>query len=343
MDTARRPVAAHVMKVLIATASHFAVRPPLPTGVRTLVENSFPCGNPNLAYRNNCLVPGAFPLECSYSTRAADTFRFTVQGFMHLPAPERLEASVRLANDLVHAHLGATEAREFTRLLHIWLPYCRPRPDRFGAFLGMGVQPRGISEIKIYLEVDGGAAIDTREWLPPTVSSILQGGLIPRFVGIAGQWGASSSRAYFTVIRDIDCPTLCACISDDWPEQVKAALAAAISRIVGPTMRFPAGSLMLAGNYPRHRDVKVEVSARRIGLSLDQLPHLAEFASRPAVARHRISEWARSLDHLKGTYASFATVVSFNFNDKARLGMTAYAHPSWAQEITSPNRAGTGS
>ncbi|WP_158619437.1 hypothetical protein [Corallococcus sp. AB011P] len=118
-----------------------------------LFERTFalPAGDPR--YSGNALVPGALPLEVSFSESAPHQLRLDAEPFGLLLAPrERLahvEQALRAQAQQAFPHALATA---FDAASEQWRGHVQEEAARFGAFFGAAIDATGLAEIKLYRE-----------------------------------------------------------------------------------------------------------------------------------------------------------------------------------------------
>jgi hypothetical protein len=117
----------------------------------TLLDRTFdrPPGDPS--YGANTLVPGAPPLEVSYSEREPAALRLDAEPFApNLTPTARRAETIATVAALTRAQFGEPMADRFAAAVTPWIA---APPVRFGAFFGAALDAAGLAETTVYLEM----------------------------------------------------------------------------------------------------------------------------------------------------------------------------------------------
>jgi hypothetical protein len=165
-----------------------------------LLDRSFdlPLGDPR--YRDNALLPGALPLEHSFSEIAADTLRLDMEplGPNASPASRQQEAS-REMRRLVQGYYGRGALDWFDQHSEPWRGSRINGAARFGAWFGAAFDGDGLREAKVYYELGPGQLDD----LPYNLQHVARvamsclPGLVPIFTSVACGRSQGAQRIYF--------------------------------------------------------------------------------------------------------------------------------------------------
>lgn len=188
-----------VAQRLESAAHRLRTASPLPY-VRPLLERTFalPAGDPR--YARNALMPGAAPLEPSFSELEPGQLRFNIQplGPQEAPVARRDEAT-REMRRLVGPVFGDGALRWFDERSEEWRGMGAGSRLKFGAFFGSSYDGEGLSGTKVYYESTPGQ----RGALPAGLSSLVQlatesmPGLFPIFTSITCRRESGNQRATF--------------------------------------------------------------------------------------------------------------------------------------------------
>jgi hypothetical protein len=117
----------------------------------TLLDRTFdrPPGDPT--FGANTLVPGAPPLEVSFSEREPAVLRFDAEPFEpDLSPTARRTETIAAVESLSREWFGGLVAERFAATV---APWTSPPPVRFGAFFGAAINATGLAETTVYLEM----------------------------------------------------------------------------------------------------------------------------------------------------------------------------------------------
>lgn len=165
-----------------------------------LIDRSFPLPLDDPRYGKNHLAPNCVPLELSFSEMAGKTLRFDMQPGDPSAGPlTRMQEASREMRRLVHSNYGSAALHYFDRASEPWRGSGTHANTQFGAWFGMGVDPWGLQESKVYYEMRPGD-LDN---LPPNLQQVARvamdalPGLEPIFTSIACNRQRGAQRIYF--------------------------------------------------------------------------------------------------------------------------------------------------
>ncbi len=196
--TSVAPASRHVKRLLRQAARALATSDPT-VSLHTLLEQTFERPLEDPAYRDNRLVPGSLPLECSFSERARDALRLDLQPFDPLlSARKRREQMHAMARRLIARHLGGVTLAWFDQRSQSWRETHLPDSAQFGAFFGASFDGLGVCDVKIYYELSPTAPDTFPAGLAEVVRSVESAlpGLSPRFGSVACCRAGGLERVY---------------------------------------------------------------------------------------------------------------------------------------------------
>ncbi|MFD5597825.1 hypothetical protein [Streptomyces griseorubiginosus] len=135
----------------------------------------------------------------------------------------------------------------------------------------MTADDEGLSQVKVYPEVDAADPIRARDWLPDSLCAAYGDALVPVFAGLVCGRRSVERRMYFAVRSDTCLRTVTECTGERFDS---------LTRLLGRAS-LPAGSLLLTGNHAAPHTLKVEISLRRLGVGFAEVAaHLGAFLNR---------------------------------------------------------------
>lgn len=157
-----------------------------------------PVGDPR--YGQNELTPGYTPIEHSFSETAADALRLDLEPLgPGAGAHARQQEAGREMRRVVAGHFGSGALRWFDQRSEPFRGAGLHGGARFGAWFGLGVDPSGVQESKVYYELRPGEL----DGLPPNLQHVGRvamaalPGLVPIFTSIACGRQRGAQRLYF--------------------------------------------------------------------------------------------------------------------------------------------------
>ncbi len=165
-----------------------------------LLDRSFHLPLGDARYGENLLTPGHFPLEHSFSEIASDALRLDMEPLGPGASPHaRQQEASREVRRLTQEAFGSSALRWFDERSERWRTSSTHGDARFGAWFGLGMDPHGLQETKVYYELRPGEL----DGLPPNLQHAARvamdalPGLLPIFTSIACGRQRGSQRLYF--------------------------------------------------------------------------------------------------------------------------------------------------
>lgn len=188
-----------VAQRLESAARHLHTASPL-AYVGPLLERTFPLPAGDPRYARNALMPGAAPLEPSFSELEPGQLRFNLQPLGPQEAPvSRRDEATREMRRLVGPIFGDAALRWFDERSEEWRGMGAGSRLKFGAFFGSSYDGDGLTGSKVYYESTPGSAAA----LPGMLSSMVQlamdalPGLFPVFTSITCRRDSGNQRSTF--------------------------------------------------------------------------------------------------------------------------------------------------
>ena len=204
----KQVVSDHLRVRVEAVARELGVVDLLQGELGDLFDQTFARPTSDAKYQSNRLLPGALPLEWSFSEADLDALRFEFQPFEPtLAGEERLRRTVRALAPVVEGYHGRELADQFKSA--VLSASAAESKLNFGAFVGLVQRPRCGLEFKMYVECDPQD--------PALVSSELSNiaGTVPHFVSVAVGASTISQRIYYLCrdgLRAMDLEAVCAAL-----------------------------------------------------------------------------------------------------------------------------------
>jgi hypothetical protein len=217
----------------------------------------------DVAYRDNALCPGAWPIEMSFAEDDAMAVRVDLA-----PLDPAAEAHDRLAAAMRLAQVAPGTVSPWRRLL---------KPERFGGFVGASITaaPSGPARVdrRAYLELDHGAALeDIPEPLGSLAADLARDvpGLEPHLVALPGGANGTPPRVYFECRTGLALLCLYVWSSRRGLDVVALGLIVADRQLVGGRLVLPEASVLVALRAGSSRagstviELKLEVTRRAL-------------------------------------------------------------------------------
>ncbi len=241
------PASALIRRRLHTAARRLGAADPC-EAIGSALDRTFELPLGDARYGNNSLIPGYLPLEHSFSEVAPGTLRFDFEplGPAASAGARRDEAS-REVRQLVHRGFGMPALRWFDERSEPWRNTVIPGAARFGAWLGLATDERGLQECKVYYELQPGDL----EALPPNLRHVAQvamaalPGLSPLFVSISCGRRRGNQRLYFAHrgdLRLLDLEPMMNRLGIGGP---LPSLLSAVGLILGGRFILPEGSVLV--------------------------------------------------------------------------------------------------
>ncbi|RKH47666.1 hypothetical protein [Corallococcus sicarius] len=162
-----------------------------------LFERTFalPGGDPR--YAGNALVPGALPLEVSFSEGAPEQLRFDVEPFGPLlAARERLAQAEHTLRAQARQSFPPATTTALDAVFEPWHGRSPGEAARFGAFFGAVLDGTGLAELKLYRETGPVESLPSHVKQEALAVSTLLPGVEPHLHSIAVGRGGVAERLY---------------------------------------------------------------------------------------------------------------------------------------------------
>jgi hypothetical protein len=186
-------------------AQELGVEDPTSGELGDLFAQTFSNPGPHAPYTSNCLQPGAWPLEWSFSEGEPDALRLEIQPFdPALDGNERLRRTITALLPSIEKHHGGIAALQFESAVKTAMAVHSKL--KYGVFVGLVERPGQSRKFKIYVECDP----QDRSLFFEEVSSI--GGIRPHFLSIAAERDSVTTRAYYVCrhgLRALDLERAC--------------------------------------------------------------------------------------------------------------------------------------
>ncbi len=298
-----------------------------------LLDRSFdlPVGDPR--YGQNELTPGSIPLEHSFSEMAGQSLRLDLEplGPQASPHARQQEAS-REMRRLVHEHFGGPALDWFDRRSEPWRGMGIHGNARFGAWFGMGSDPSGLQEAKVYYELRPGEL----DALPPNlqhaarVAMACLPNLVPIFTSIACGRRRGGQRLYFFhrgELRLLDLEPLLHRLGVG--HQLPSLLAAA-GVVLGGRFILPEGSIILGlRDTQKGIEMKLDVLVPGVPDPPQQMTGLLNLAmsDRPQSQR-QLRQWLQAMTPDDEDSPGRISVVSFRVQPQVSTRCSLYIRPN---------------
>lgn len=278
---------------------------------------SAPFGDPS--YAGNALLPGATPVEVSFSEAMPAALRFD---FEAVPRGGRRDRTTAALTRCVRARFGAAAATQFearTATLVEQAP-----DDGFGLFAGAVCDAAGLCELKAYVPAarSSNALANAAKSELPALDELMH--------AVSARRGGVAERVYLVCTTELELISLQPVLARFGLAHRLPELVVTLLRLTGGAFVLPASSCVL-GLRPLGRaevEVKVEVFAAGALAARDVA---ALFAERPS-SRLAFDRW---LDAISSRGADVTTsVVSARVTRDAPVGLGVYAYP-----VVEPRRA----
>lgn len=297
-----------------------------------LLDRSFslPVGDPR--YGNNELTPGQFPLEHSFSEVAANALRLDMEPLgPGASAHARAQEAGREMRRLVGQNFGRPALRWFDERSERWRGSTLHGDARFGAWFGLGVDPVGVQEAKVYYEMRA-ADLDA---LPPNLRHAARiamdalPGLTPIFTSIACQRQRGAQRVYFFHRGDLRLLELEPLLNRLGVGHQLPSLLAAAGVVLGGRFVLPEGSVII-GVRDTHKGLELKLDVLLAGMA-DPPPQMFQLinmimAERPH-AQAELRRWVQAMTPDGAAGPGHISVVSFRVRPKLATRCSIYLRP----------------
>ncbi len=193
------PLARRIERRLRTAARTLGARDPT-EALSGLIGRTFPHPPGHPAYAANALVPGAAPIEPSFSELQPDALRFTLEPLPPEAGPvDRRDEATREMRRLISAYMGREMLRWFDEHSEPFRGFGTGGRLDYGAFFGASTDRDGLFASKVYYELDGtGIAGLTPRLLPLAAAALAElPGLRPLFTTLAAHRADGQQRITF--------------------------------------------------------------------------------------------------------------------------------------------------
>jgi hypothetical protein len=304
-----------------------------------LIDRTFtlPAGDPR--YGDSLLTPAApLPLEHSYSEVASQSLRLDMDVLDPLTHPhaKQLEAG-REMRRLVEENFGQPALRWFDQRSEKWRGSGIHGGARFGAWFGLGVDPWGLQEAKVYYELKPGEL----DGLPPNlqhaarVAMSMLPGLVPIFTSIACGRKRGAQRVYFFHRGDLRLLDLEPLLNQLGIGQQLPSLLTATGVVLGGRFVLPEGAVIL-GIRDTQKGFELKLDVLLAGLpdpprDMYDLINMA-LAERPQ-SQAALSRWTAALTPDDAAGPGRISVVSFRVAPELPSRCAIYLRPTGYEQI----------
>lgn len=308
-----------------------------------LLDRSFdlPMGDPR--YRDNALLPGALPLEHSFSEIAADTLRLDMEplGPNASPASRQQEAS-REMRRLVQGYYGRGALDWFDQRSEPWRGSRIHGGARFGAWFGAAFDGDGMREAKVYYELGPGQLDD----LPYNLQHVARvavsclPGLVPIFTSVACGRSQGAQRIYFYHQGELRLLDLEPLMNRLGIGHQLPGLLTAIGLILGGRFTLPDGAVVLSfRDTSRGIEMKLEILLPAIPDPPRQMHGLIQLhlSQRPESQR-ALQNWMRAMTPDEVGHVGSMTVVGVRVTPQRSGRLTLYFSPAGYDGASSRSR-----
>jgi hypothetical protein len=298
-----------------------------------LIDRSFdlPLGDPR--YGKNELTPGTMALEHSFSEMAGQSLRLDLEPLGPNASPHaRQQEASREMRRLVHANFGRPALEWFDRRSEPWRGMGIHGYARFGAWFGMGADPGGLQEAKVYYELRPGEL----DGLPPTLQHAARvamaslPSLVPIFTSIACGRRRGAQRLYFFHRGDLRLLDLEPLLHRLGVGHQLPSLLAAAGVVLGGRFILPEGSVILGlRDTQKGIEMKLDVLVPGVPDPPQQMTGLLNLAmsDRPQSQR-LLNQWLQAMTPDDEDSPGRISVVSFRVQPQLSTRCSLYIRPN---------------
>lgn len=303
-----------------------------------LLDRSFhlPIGDPR--YLNNVLTPGHFPLEHSFSELSSNALRLDMEPLGPGASPHaRAQEAGREARGLIAGAFGNGALRWFDERSEKWRGTSLHGDARFGAWFGLGVDPWGVQEAKVYYELRPGDL----DGLPPNLQHAARvamdalPGLIPIFTSIACGRQRGAQRLYFFHRGDLRLLDLEPVLHRLGIGGQLPSLLAGAGVILGGRFVLPEGSVIL-GLRDTHRGMEMKLDVL-VGGVPDPPPQMYDLVNMVLAERPHsqadLHKWVSAMTPDDANGPGNISVVSFRVQPQLPTRCSIYLRPSGYSQV----------
>lgn len=301
-----------------------------------LIDRSFelPVGDPR--YEDNELTPGHFPLEYSFSEMSSDALRLDMQPLGPEASPfARQQEAGREMRRLVDDQYGSVALRWFDERSEPWRGSVAHGDAKFGAWFGIGVDPYGVQETKVYYELRDGDL----DALPSNLQHVARvaidalPGLVPIFSSIACGRKRGSQRIYLFHRGDLRLLDLEPLLNRLGIGHQLPSLLAAAGVILGGRFVLPEGTVIIGlRDTKKGIEMKLDVLIAGMPDPPPQMYHLINLvlAERPHV-QAALRRWVQAMTPDDEAGPGKLGVVSLRVQPETPTQCSIYLRPSGYQ------------
>jgi hypothetical protein len=328
--------AEYAKRRLTLASRRFGTRNPV-DAIGGLLDRSFslPVGDPR--YGSNVLTPGHFPLEHSFSEMASNALRLDMEPLGPQATPlARAQEAGREARRLVGGGFGAQALQWFDERSEHWRGSTLHGNARFGAWFGLGMDPWGVQEVKVYYELRPGEL----DGLPPNLQHAARvamealPGLIPIFTSIACGRQRGAQRVYFFHRGDLRLLDLEPLLHRLGIGGQLPSLLAAAGVVLGGRFVLPEGSVIL-GLRDTHKGMELKLDVLVAGVP-DPPPQMYDLVNMVLAERPHtqadMRRWVTAMTPDDAAGPGNISVVSFRVMPQLATRCSIYLRPGGYQQ-----------
>jgi hypothetical protein len=301
--------------------------------IGALIDRSFdlPLGDPR--YGKNELTPGTMALEHSFSEMAGQSLRLDLEPLgPHASPHSRQQEASREMRRLVQANFGRPALEWFDRRSEPWRGMGIHGNARFGAWFGMGADPSGLQEAKVYYELRPGEL----DGLPPNLQHAARvamaslPSLVPIFTSIACGRRRGAQRLYFFHRGDLRLLDLEPLLHRLGVGHQLPSLLAAAGVVLGGRFILPEGSVILGlRDTQKGIEMKLDVLVPGVPDPPQQMTGLLNLAmsDRPQSQR-LLQQWLQAMTPDDEDGPGRISVVSFRVQPRLSTRCSLYIRPN---------------
>lgn len=334
---AMQPAAEIAKRRLTMASRRLGTRNPV-EAIGGLLDRSFrlPLGDPR--YGDNVLTPGHFPLEHSFTEVASNSLRLDMEPLGPGATPlARAQEAGREARRIISGSFGNSALKWFDERSEKWRGSTLHGDARFGAWFGLGVDPYGVNEAKVYYELRPGDL----DGLPPNLQHAARlamdglPGLLPIFTSIGCGRQRGAQRLYFFHRGDLRLLDLEPVLHRLGIGQQLPSLLAAVGVVLGGRFVLPEGSVIL-GLRDTHKGIEMKLDVL-IGGVPDPPPQMYDLinmvlAERPH-SQADLHKWVQAMTPDEYAGPGNISVVSFRVMPQVATRCSIYLRPCGYQQV----------
>lgn len=337
------PLAAIARRRLSAAARRLGTKNPVDY-IGGLLDRTFDLPADDPRYGRNALLPGALPIEHSFSETARDALRLDMEPMGPLCTPHsRVHEVSREARRQIDGAFGAAALRWFDERSEAFRGSRLSGAAKFGAWFGAAFDKDGLQECKVYYELEGGL-----DDLPPTLRHVCRvaqaslPGLVPIFTSVACNRAQGGQRVYFFHQGDLRLLDLEPLMHQIGVGHQLPGLLTAVGLILGGRFVLPEGSVVIAlRDTGRGIEMKLEILLPGIPDPPREMHGLIQLhlSQRPDSQR-ALESWLAAMAPEASASAGDISVLSVRVTPATGARLTLYFRPSGYEQTSSRSRPG---